>query len=83
MATATVLPLARKFRILSLYKSVKVKRIDFKHNSSHAHLHRNIKVAVVGSGPAGFYASQHLLNHGDDNLTVDIFERLPVPFGLV
>ena len=50
MATATVLPLARRYRILSLYKSVKVKRIDFKHNSSHAHLHRNIKVAVVGSG---------------------------------
>ena len=34
-------------------------------------------------GPAGFYASQHLINHGGDKLTVDIFERLPVPFGLV
>ena len=34
-------------------------------------------------GPAGFYTAQHLLRHGGDNLTVDIYERLPVPFGLV
>ena len=34
-------------------------------------------------GPAGFYASQHLINHGGDKITVDIFERLPIPFGLV
>jgi len=41
------------------------------------------KVCVVGSGPAGFYVTQHLIKQGGPGLTVDIFERLPVPFGLV
>ena len=39
-------------------------------------------VAIIGSGPAGFYAADHLLKN-DPNVCVDIFERLPVPFGLV
>lgn len=52
------------------------------HFSSHTTLRKDIKIAVVGSGPAGFYASQHLINHGGDKITVDIFERLPIPFGL-
>lgn len=41
----------------------------------------SIKVAIVGSGPAGFYTTQKLLRNPDIN--VDIFEKLPVPFGLV
>lgn len=41
----------------------------------------SINVAVVGSGPAGFYTTQKLVRHPD--IKVDIFERLPVPFGLV
>ena len=44
---------------------------------------RDPKVCVVGSGPAGFYVTQHLIKQGGPGLTVDIFERLPVPFGLV
>jgi ferredoxin--NADP+ reductase len=36
--------------------------------------------AVVGSGPAGFYATDLLLKSG---FAVDLFERLPAPFGLV
>lgn len=39
-------------------------------------------VAVVGSGPAGFYTADQLLK-GDPDVHVDIYERLPVPFGLV
>ncbi len=38
---------------------------------------RDPKVCVVGSGPAGFYVTQHLIKQGGPNLTVDIFERLP------
>jgi ferredoxin/flavodoxin---NADP+ reductase len=34
----------------------------------------------VGSGPAGFYAAEFLLRAG---LTVDLYEKLPAPFGLV
>lgn len=41
-----------------------------------------LKVAVVGSGPAGFYAAEALLR-AEPAAEVDLFERLPVPFGLV
>ena len=40
------------------------------------------RVAVVGAGPAGFYASQNILKNLPDS-QVDIYEALPVPFGLV
>ncbi|XP_046661053.1 NADPH:adrenodoxin oxidoreductase, mitochondrial [Homalodisca vitripennis] len=40
------------------------------------------RVCVVGSGPAGFYVTQHLVKN-NEQLEVDIYERLPVPFGLV
>lgn len=41
----------------------------------------SIKVAIVGSGPAGFYTTQKLLKNPE--IKVDIYEKLPVPFGLV
>ncbi|XP_073168255.1 NADPH:adrenodoxin oxidoreductase, mitochondrial isoform X3 [Lepidochelys kempii] len=40
------------------------------------------QICVVGSGPAGFYTAQHLLKH-HRLAQVDIYEKLPVPFGLV
>ena len=43
---------------------------------------RPFRVAIVGSGPAGFYAAYRLLGKLQ-NATVDMFEQLPVPFGLV
>ncbi|XP_068440073.1 NADPH:adrenodoxin oxidoreductase, mitochondrial isoform X1 [Clinocottus analis] len=42
----------------------------------------NPKVCIVGSGPAGFYTAQQLIKARPD-VQVDIYERLPVPFGLV
>ncbi len=42
-----------------------------------------IRVAVIGSGPAGFYAAGHLLKASGDRLEVDMIERLPTPWGLV
>ncbi|MUO80878.1 pyridine nucleotide-disulfide oxidoreductase [Agrobacterium vitis] len=39
-------------------------------------------VAIVGAGPSGFYAAEALLR-SDKNIAVDLFERLPVPYGLV
>ena len=42
-----------------------------------------IRVAVIGSGPAGFYAAGHLLKAADGQLEVDMLERLPTPWGLV
>ena len=42
-----------------------------------------LRVAVVGSGPAAFYATGHLLGSEDPPVEVDMFERLPTPWGLV
>src|SRR5215208_4485645 len=42
-----------------------------------------LRVAIVGSGPAGFYAAEHLLKREDVAVEVDMFDRLPTPFGLV
>lgn len=43
---------------------------------------RPLRVAIVGSGPSGFYAADDLLKQSL-NVKVDMFEKLPVPFGLV
>ncbi|WP_027020304.1 FAD-dependent oxidoreductase [Corynebacterium sputi] len=43
---------------------------------------RTLRVAVVGSGPAGVYTADALLKSGQD-VSVDIIERLPAPFGLI
>jgi ferredoxin/flavodoxin---NADP+ reductase len=45
-----------------------------------------LRVAIVGSGPAGFYAAGALLkskSHPDLCLQVDMYDRLPTPWGLV
>ena len=40
-----------------------------------------LRVAVIGSGPAGIYAAEALTRHGD--VAIDVLDRLPCPFGLV
>jgi ferredoxin--NADP+ reductase len=42
-----------------------------------------MRVAIIGSGPAGFYAAEALLKRADARVDVDLFDRLPTPFGLV
>lgn len=43
---------------------------------------RPLRVAVIGSGPSGFYAADALLS-GTIKTKVDMYDRLPAPFGLV
>lgn len=43
----------------------------------------DLAVAVVGSGPAGFYTAAALLALPEPTVRVDMFERLPTPWGLV
>ncbi|XP_030778845.1 NADPH:adrenodoxin oxidoreductase, mitochondrial isoform X11 [Rhinopithecus roxellana] len=43
---------------------------------------KTLQICVVGSGPAGFYTAQHLLKQ-HPQAHVDIYEKQPVPFGLV
>jgi ferredoxin--NADP+ reductase len=42
-----------------------------------------LRVAVFGAGPAGFYVAEHLLRHADLVVDIDMFDRLPTPYGLV
>jgi ferredoxin/flavodoxin---NADP+ reductase len=42
-----------------------------------------LRVAVIGAGPAGFYAAEHLLRRDGVAVAVDLFDKLPTPFGLV
>mgnify|MGYP000087078347 FL=1 len=46
---------------------------------------KKYKVAIVGAGPAGYFAAQALQNLADDELSfsIDMIERLPTPWGLV
>lgn len=41
-----------------------------------------LRVAVIGGGPAGIYASD-IITKTDPEATVDIFDRLPTPYGLI
>jgi ferredoxin/flavodoxin---NADP+ reductase len=44
---------------------------------------RPLRVAIVGAGPAGFYVAEHLLRRSELVIDVDMFDRLPTPYGLV
>jgi ferredoxin--NADP+ reductase len=43
------------------------------------------RIAIVGAGPAGYFSAQALQNSQDEERTfaIDLFERLPTPWGLV
>ncbi|MBP2647603.1 MAG: Ferredoxin--NADP(+) reductase [Gemmatimonadetes bacterium] len=41
-----------------------------------------LRVAIIGSGPSGFYAAEHLQKKLPD-VEIDMFDRLPTPYGLV
>ncbi|HAJ06015.1 MAG TPA: NADP oxidoreductase, partial [Chloroflexi bacterium] len=42
-----------------------------------------LRVAVIGSGPAGFYTVGQLFKEYNNIVEVDMFDKLPTPFGLV
>ena len=47
---------------------------------------RPLRVAIVGAGPAGIYAADALLKSEaatEPGVSIDIFERMPAPFGLI
>jgi ferredoxin/flavodoxin---NADP+ reductase len=44
---------------------------------------RPLRVAVIGAGPSGFYAAEALHARGPECVQVDMYDRLPTPFGLV
>ena len=40
-------------------------------------------IAIIGSGPAGYYTAEAALRQWGDDVAIDVFDRLPVPFGLI
>src|SRR5688572_15182102 len=40
-------------------------------------------IAIIGSGPAGYYTAEAAQKAFADDVRVDIFDRLPVPYGLI
>jgi ferredoxin/flavodoxin---NADP+ reductase len=44
---------------------------------------RPLRVAIIGAGPTGFYVADHLLRKPGVTVEVDMFDRLPTPYGLV
>ena len=42
-----------------------------------------LRVAIIGAGPAGFYAADRLFKESDIVIEIDMFDRLPTPYGLV
>ena len=73
----TTKSLVNNLRILS--SSYNNARYSTQNNTEH-----NSKICIVGSGPAALYTAQYVLKSLPDlKKTVDIYEKLPVPFGLV
>ena len=44
---------------------------------------RPLRVAIVGAGPTGYYAAEHLFRRPELTVEIDMFDRLPTPYGLV
>src|SRR5213594_2176475 len=42
-----------------------------------------LRVAIIGAGPTGYYAADHLLRQDRVTVEMDMFDRLPTPYGLV
>jgi ferredoxin--NADP+ reductase len=42
-----------------------------------------LRVAIIGSGPAAFYVAEHLYKQSNLVVSIDMFDRVPTPFGLV
>ena len=40
-------------------------------------------IAIVGSGPAGYYTAEAAVKKWDEDVRIDVFDRLPVPYGLI
>ena len=42
-----------------------------------------LRIAIIGSGPAAFYAAEYLLKQAGPGAQIDMIDRLPTPYGLV
>jgi adrenodoxin-NADP+ reductase len=54
----------------------------YRYSTINAGRPTSFRVAIIGSGPAGFYTAYRLLAKRHDAV-IDMYEQLPVPYGLV
>ena len=40
-------------------------------------------VAIIGSGPAGYYSAEALAKQLGEDVRIDMIDRMPVPYGLI
>lgn len=52
-------------------------------NNSLGTTARPLRVAIIGAGPSGYYAAGALIGQSAVQVSIDILEKLPAPFGLV
>ncbi|KAL1896445.1 NADPH-adrenodoxin reductase [Ceratocystis pirilliformis] len=64
-----------------LVRRLEPARLFHRYLSSSAAASRSFRLAIIGAGPAGFYTAQKVIACIPD-AKVDMYERLPVPFGL-
>ncbi|MFI5781032.1 FAD-dependent oxidoreductase [Nocardia sp. NPDC051570] len=50
--------------------------------TEHSAATRPLRIAIVGAGPAGIYAADALMK-SEAQVSIDLFERMPAPFGLI
>lgn len=62
--------------------SIPAQTINVLRNAYSTATPRPLRIAIIGSGPAGFYTAHRLLNKVQDAV-IDMYEQLPVPYGLV
>ena len=41
------------------------------------------KVAIIGSGPAGYYSAEALQKQSAEAVAIDVIDRMPVPYWLI
>jgi ferredoxin/flavodoxin---NADP+ reductase len=63
--------------------SAQHEEVRMKDGDAGATSEKPLRVAVVGAGPSGFYAAAHLLATERAPIAVDLYDRLPTPYGLV
>lgn len=63
------------------HRTMKLSRY-FKNTFFSSQVNENYTLAIVGSGPSAFYTAKYLIEK-HENINVDMYEKLPVPYGLV
>lgn len=64
------------------FKRSKLQYGGFRSNSTIATRDGPLRLAIIGSGPAGYYTAYRIMKKLPD-AHIDMFEQLPVPYGLV